>query len=275
MAMIVAAAGVPHTPVFPQLAARPEGTGIAARYAAVRRVLDDERPDVLCVFHCDHINAFFLDHWPTFAITTGPTLICPIDDVPGVPQTAVHVHSGLATHLYQYLVPRDFDPSLVVNGVADHGVAVPLHFLDSSARRPIAPIHINDMVAPFPSAARCFALGRAVADAVAAWPPDLRVGVIASGSFSLDVGSRRVPPGHSYAIPRPDWAGEVAAMLRAGSVEDLVHKSTPAILDDAGTVAGELLSWLAALGAVTAAGLTLAHLDYEDGEGHAFAAWAR
>ncbi|WP_149829608.1 extradiol ring-cleavage dioxygenase [Streptomyces tailanensis] len=273
MASIVAAAGLPHTPVYPRLAAGPDGAHIAARYAAVSRLLEEARPDVLCVFNCDHINAFFLDNWPTFAITSGTELICPVDGVPGVPATPVRVHTELAAHLHAYAVTQDFDLSLVLRGGADHGVAVPLHFLDPHARLPVVAVQINDMVAPFPSARRCFALGRALAEAVTAWPQDLRVALVASGSFSLDVGSPRVPAGHGHVIPRPDWAAQVADTLRTGRIGELLKSATPATLADAGTVAGEILSWFAVLGACT--DLTLRHLDYEEGEGHAFATWTR
>ncbi len=271
MGQIVAAVGVPHTPVFPRLAARPEGADVLARYTAVAQLLHAARPEVLCLFNCDHINAFFLDNWPTFAVVAAPSMPCPVDEVPEVPTSAVRVHADLACHVYEHVVKRDFDPSLVLRAGADHGVAVPLHFLDRPGRWPVVPVHINGMVAPFPSARRCFDLGRAVAEAVDHWPGQTRVALVASGSFSLDVGGPRIPAGESYAIPRADWAAQVADRLRAGELADLVRESTPATLADAGTVAGELLSWLAVAGA--ARGLPLAHLDYRKGEGHAFAAW--
>ncbi|MDI5973324.1 hypothetical protein POF50_028940 [Streptomyces sp. SL13] len=273
MGRIVAAVGVPHTPVFPRLAAEPAGADLRARYSAVADLLAAARPDVLCVFHCDHINAFFLDNWPTFAVVAAETVRCPVDEVPQVPQTDVAVHTGLSVRLYEHAVRREFDPSLVMRAGADHGLAVPLHFLDPRHRLPVVPLHINGMVAPFPSARRCLALGRVVAEAVADWAADVRVAVVASGSFSLEVGGPRVPPGAGYAVPRADWAARVVQLLRAGDLESLVREATPPLLADAGTVAGELLSWIATAGAVD--GLTLARLDHREGEAHAFAAWTR
>lgn len=273
MGHVVAAVGVPHTPVFPALAGRPEGADVLARYTAVADLLRAARPDALCVFTCDHVNAFFLDNWPTFAVVAADSVLCPVDDVPQVPAREVPVHTALAARVHEHLVLREFDPSLVMGAGADHGVAVPLHFLDPGRVLPILPLHINGMVAPFPSARRCLAFGRVVAEAATTWDEDVRVAVVASGSFSLEVGGPRVPPGSGYGVPSADWAARVAGLLRAGDPQTLVREATADTLADAGTVAGELLSWIAAVGA--ADGLALAHLDHREGEGHAFAAWTR
>ena len=69
MAEIVAAFGVPHTPGYPALVARlgPD-CETAKLYAEVARHLDEVAPDVLVVFDSDHLNTFFLDNLPTFAV---------------------------------------------------------------------------------------------------------------------------------------------------------------------------------------------------------------
>ncbi|MEU7039437.1 hypothetical protein AB0A77_00035 [Streptomyces varsoviensis] len=268
----MAAAGVPHTPAFPELASRPEGTDIRERYAAVAQVLDAARPDVLCVFTSDHINTFFLDNWPNLAVIAADEVSGPLDEVPGVARTRIPVHADLAAHLYETCVRRDFDPALVLDAAVDHSVVVPLHFLNANRPLPIVPIHVNGMIAPLPAARRCLGLGAAVADGVRTFSPRLRVAVVASGSFSLEVGGPAVHAGATYGVPRPDWAARVLSHLRYGRHAALAAETTPRLLAEAGTVAGELLSWLGMLGA--AEGLKLAHLDYREGEGHGFVAWS-
>jgi 2,3-dihydroxyphenylpropionate 1,2-dioxygenase len=49
---------------------------------------------------------------------------------------------------------------------------------------PVVPLVVNVFAAPLPRLDRCAALGRNLADAVAALPGDLRVAVIASGGLS-------------------------------------------------------------------------------------------
>src|SRR5437016_2807115 len=50
---------------------------------------------------------------------------------------------------------------------------------------PIVPVSINTYYPPNqPRAARCYALGKAIRRAIAAWPGDERVAVVASGGLS-------------------------------------------------------------------------------------------
>jgi hypothetical protein len=60
-------------------------------------------------------------------------------------------------------------------------------------------------------------------------------------------------------------------MVTTGKIDDLLAAATERTILTAGTVAGELLAWLALLGA--AQDLELAHADYRPGEAHLFAAW--
>ena len=79
MAQIVAGFGVPHTPVFPFFVKR-DGPDceIAKLFAAQKEQLAAARPDVIVMFDTDHLNTFFLDNLPIFAVGvdetfTGPT----------------------------------------------------------------------------------------------------------------------------------------------------------------------------------------------------------
>ena len=63
---------------------------------------------------------------------------------------------------------------------------------------------INGLVPPLPAAKRCFALGEAVRKAIHRWPQGLRVAVLASGSFSLEVGGPRINPGEAFDVPVRD-----------------------------------------------------------------------
>lgn len=282
------AAGVPHTPVFPALARgdTEAGADVAARYAAVADVVERGDADALVLLTCDHINTFPPDQWPTFAVVVSDGVRGPSDEVPGVEAADYAVAGKLGARLHERLVAQEFDPLRSVAATVDHSVVVPLHFLNRP-RVPVVPVYVNGMISPLPSAARARRLGHALRQAVADLPVR-RVAVVASGSFSLDVGSPRIDPDLFYGIPRPDWASTVVRRLRAGqgggpdpggdaarrredALGALVAEASPETIADAGSVAGELLPWIAM--AETAAGLPLAGMDYREGEGHAFAAW--
>jgi hypothetical protein len=273
MAEIVAVVGVPHTPVFPAMARGDTAVGadVARRYASVEDTLERAGADVLMVLTCDHINTFTPDLWPTFAIGTGASAFGPNDDVPGVAPDSYDLDGDLGLTMLRGLVRQGFDPVALRDHTVDHSIVVPLHFLNRRRKLPVVPVYMNGMVAPRPSADRCRRLGRALRETLEAMP-GRRIAVVASGSFSLEVGGPRMLPGQLYGIPRPDWAGTVASRLRRGELSSLVDAATERRIEEAGTVAGEVLPWIAA--AEMAADLTSVLMDHRDGEGHAFAAWA-
>jgi protocatechuate 4,5-dioxygenase beta chain len=193
----------------------------------------------------------------------------PSDVVPGLPPAEFAVDERTAAGLYAGLLRRDFDPARSALPTVDHSVVVPLHFLNPG-RIPVVPIYLNGMVTPLPNSSRCRTLGSAIRAALADLP-QARAAVIASGSFSLEVGGPRADPDLGYGIPDEPWAAEVAQALRTRDIAALAAKATPERLAGAGTVAGELLPWLTA--AEAASDLGTVTVDHREGEGHAFAAW--
>src|SRR5258706_372164 len=69
MAQIVAGFGVPHTPIFPHFVKR-DGPDceIAKLFGAQKAQLAAERPNLIVMFDTDHLNTFFLDSLPIFAV---------------------------------------------------------------------------------------------------------------------------------------------------------------------------------------------------------------
>jgi hypothetical protein len=98
-------------------------------------------------------------------------------------------HAELARHLIVTLQTDDFDISVsgsVRAGHAEgHAYSYVHKFCMDAAAVPIVPVFLNAYYPPNqPRPARCFGLGRALATAVAAFPNDARVGVMASGGLS-------------------------------------------------------------------------------------------
>ena len=251
MAEIVAGFGVPHTPMFPALVAR-EGpqSETAQLYRSVADHLRAVEPEVLVIFDSDHLNTFFLDNFPTLSVGVSDHTSGPNDGTPGLPRYTLPVSESLAEHLLKSGLQHGFDLARTQEFEVDHSILVPLHFLTPDMRIPIVPIFVNGIVHPLPAARRCLALGQLVREAVEALPDRTRVAVLGSGSFSLDVGGPLSPRGTYSGVPDPDWARAIIDYLRAAQINDLLNAATSERLAGGGNVAGEVLNWIAMLGAV-------------------------
>ncbi len=272
MASIVGAIGTPHNPNFPELVVR-EGaasdTGksfrrIAAEFAALR-------PDAVVIFTTDHLNTFFFENLPILAIGVGDEFTGPNDDVPTVGRCTVPSLASFARHLHARSVLDGFDLAQVQEFEVDHSVIVPLHFLSPAGRVPVIPIFISGHNPPRPTSRRCYALGEAIGVAVKRWPEPLRVVVVGSGSFSFDVHGHLSPPGQLVGVPDPAWVHRVGEHLQTNTIAELIDEATPERFSRAGNVSGELLNWIAMVGAID--GHELAWLKAEPRFGNCYAVW--
>jgi gallate dioxygenase len=195
----------------------------------------------------------------------------PNDEPRAVPIYTIKSRPDVAAHLRRICIDSGFDLGLTQEFTVDHSVVVPLHFMTPTMRVPVIPIFVSGHIPPLPSARRCYELGVAVKRAIESWPDKLRVVVIGSGSFSLEVFGPRIAPGKSDGVPDPDWAKRVCALLEQGATETLLTEATSEQMLRAGNVGGELLDWIAMLGAV--GGRRPKFVTPQMEQGHAYAAW--
>jgi protocatechuate 4,5-dioxygenase beta chain len=251
VADIVAALGVPHTPSLPaQVAREGPGSDAAQLFDAVERHLRAVQPDVLVIFDSDHLNTFFLDNLPLLSIGVAASTGGPNDGTPALPRCEVPIHESLAQYVRVESIAAGYELGVTQEFEVDHSILVPLHFLTPAFDVPIVPIFIGGIVPPLPMARRCLGLGQAVRDAVAAWPEHLRVAVLASGSISLDIGGPLAPRGHISGVADEAWVMQVVDYLQRSAIDELVEASTADRLARAGNIGGELLNWIALLGAI-------------------------
>jgi hypothetical protein len=272
LAEIVGGLGVPHTPFFPFFVERDGPECETARYfGALREALEAMKPDVLVIFDTDHLNTFFFDNLPIFAmgVTDGFTGAC--DEVRATPPYTVKSLPDLAGHLREACVGAGYDVSMTQKFAVDHSIIVPLHFLTPQMQIPVIPIFINGHVPPLPSASRCYDLGRTLREAIKAWPAPLRVVTMGSGSISLEVWGPRLKIGFGDGVPDPDWVTRVCGLMEKGDVDTLIAEATPEKFEAAGNVAGELLNWIAMLGTVGAKAAQ--SVTPQMANGHAYAVW--
>lgn len=193
--------------------ARPEV--IARRYEetqeAMKRLSADIAAadlDVLVIIGDDQHELFLDDHMPSIAIYYGETIrnasrasaagrLAPEPWYAEAQATRLEsegdahypVDAELARFLIEGLIDKNFDVSAVA-GLAEgqfegHAYSfIHRRYLNETAV-PIVPVFLNTYNPPnVPRPRRCAALGEALAELIALWPEDKRVGIIASGGLS-------------------------------------------------------------------------------------------
>ena len=235
---LVAAAACPHTP---QLLIRPETEDRAlvlrvhAAYATVKERLTAARPDVICVIGGDHVEGFFLDAVPAFAVYAGSS----VSGTFGRYEYTLPVHEPLARAILEQGIEREFDLTYSQDLRLDYAFYVPLHFTMPTPAVPLVPLYVNVYLPPQPTPRRCYAWGRALREIIDARPE--RVALMASGGMSHYPGTDR------YASPDFEWDRQMLATLTSGCGAE-TERLTGEELDKTGNV--ELRTWITLLGAV-------------------------
>jgi hypothetical protein len=154
-------------------------------YVPARQWLDEVRPDLFLIVYNDHVNQFFFDAYPTFALGVGAVHgqadegygKRPLPDLPGDPD--------FAWHLARSLVNDEFDPTICQEMTLDHGVLSFLPLLtDTDWKVPVVPLAVNVIQHPIPTARRLFRLGTALRRAIESYPQDRRIVVFGTGGLT-------------------------------------------------------------------------------------------
>ncbi len=217
-------------------------------YPPVQNWLKNAKPDVVVVFYNDHGLNFFLDKMPTFAVGAAAQYNN-ADEGWGIPTLPpFQGNMALSWHLINHLVAHDFDVTTCQEMLVDHACTLPLKLFWPEGPCPVqvVPICINTVQFPLPSAKRVYALGKAVGEAIAQWPSDHKVAVVASGGLSHQLDGERAGfinkafdlEFMDSLVSNPEWATQFNTL-------QLVEKT--------GTQGVELLMWLAMRAALSSA----------------------
>lgn len=217
-------------------------------YAPARAWLAEHTPDVAVVIYNDHANAIDLDLVPTFAVGTAESYPVadegwgrrPVPPVVGAPE--------LSDHLVTELVDAEFDIATCHRLDVDHGLTVPLSvaYPDPGDAWPCAvvPLLVNVIQYPQPTAARCYALGRALGRAIRSYPEHIRVAVFGTGGMS-----------HQLAGARAGLINTPFDRMFLDAIEHDPERLAALSRDDyirqAGTEGIELIMWLVMRGALS------------------------
>jgi catalytic LigB subunit of aromatic ring-opening dioxygenase len=199
----------------------------AAAQAGVEHLKDAVRRaelDALIVVGDDHKELYQDDNLPSFVVYHGKTIRnVPLDGFKGPDwarrATARYyeeggardypVDSGLARHLIEELVEREFDPvssdALPAGKGEGHAFGFVRKRLMEDQDLPVVPVLINTYFPPNqPTPRRCWKFGQAIRAAVESYPGDARVGIVGSGGLSHFVVDEALDRGIIDAIRRKD-----------------------------------------------------------------------
>ena len=213
-------------------------------YAPVKRWLEALRPDLMVVIYNDHMNRFFFDAYPTFALGVADRFgqadegwgLRDLPDLPG--------NSAFGWHLARSLVEDEFDPTVCQDMTVDHGIYSVLPMLtDARWPAPVVPIAVNVIQHPLPTARRLWRLGSAVRRAVETYPGDARVVVLATGGLSHQLHGTR------FGFVNPEWDNRFLDLLESDP-ESLTALSHHDYMERGGAESVEMIVWLAMRGAL-------------------------
>lgn len=256
-----------------------------------REKIAASKPDVVLIFGSNHFRGFWLDLIPAFTLGVGE---CISSGESGTPKGPQRVDVEFARHLANELIEGGrFDLAYSARLQIDHGQSHAIQYLLDGIDVPIVPLVVNVFAPPLPTFKRCEEVAKALRDAVASYPADTRVVVIASGGLShrlpwpdwrdphgededfmvqawldgrenwsdYDVRRRQIIRAADAAIT-PEFDDRILDLFANGKASELAEFTTQQIEDEAGNGAQELRTWL----------MMAAMLDYVPGERLAYEA---
>lgn len=244
-----------------------------AALGEAREAIAKTRPDTVVLVGSNHFRGFWLDLIPAFTLGVGE---CVASGESGTPKGPQAVDVPLARHLANSLVEGGrFDVAFSAKLQIDHGQSHAIQYLLDGLDVEIVPLVVNVFAHPLPTLVRCEQLGRAIREAVLAFPGDRRVAVVGSGGLShrLPWPDWREPHGEdeefmvgawlngrdnwqdydarrreiiraAEAALNPEFDEEVLALIERGEAHRLTAYSTEELAKVAGNGAQELRTWL-------------------------------
>jgi hypothetical protein len=213
-------------------------------YVPARQWLEEVRPDLFLIVYNDHVNQFFFDAYPTFALGVGAVHAQAdegwgkraLPDLPGDPD--------FAWHLARSLVNDEFDPTICQEMALDHGVLSFLPLLtDTDWKVPVVPLAVNVIQHPIPTPRRLYKLGAALGRAIASYPKDRRIVVFGTGGLTHQL------HGTKFGTKNAAWDNEFMDRLETEPAA-LSELSTQDYMERGGTEGVEMIMWLAMRGAL-------------------------
>lgn len=253
MAKIVGGFATSHTPtigfaVDTNKQNDPVWAPIFKGYEPVQKWLQREAPDVIFYIFNDHMTSFFMDHYSQFALGVGDRF--PVADEGGGARDlpALQGHPALAEHIAKGLVADEFDLSYFQNKGLDHGCFSPMSLLFPEHKKGwptrIIPFQVGVLMAPSPSARRCYKLGKALRKAIQSYPENIKVAIAGTGGLSHQVHGERC------GFNNTPWDMEFMDRLEKDP-EGLLDYTIAELAELGGAEGAEVVMWMMMRGALS------------------------
>jgi protocatechuate 4,5-dioxygenase, beta chain len=255
MARIIGGIGASHAPSMEhvydagaEVRGSDEWAPLFGPFEKVSEWLAEIKPDRLVVVYNDHMDAFFLDAYPTFALGVADSYPIADEGFGARPFPPIAGDAALGWHIARSLVADEFDITICQELEVDHGVISPLPMVDFSESDsdwtiPIVPLAVNVILHPLPTPRRCYKLGQALRRAILSYPEDLKVVVAGTGGLSHQL------TGTAFGAVRQEWDKEFMRLL-AEEPETLCDYTHEQLIKLGGTESVEVVNWLAMRGAL-------------------------
>lgn len=222
-----------------------------AAYDLLRAELHASRPDAVIIVAAEHFANFFMNNMPAYAVGMAEDYRGPIEDADwlNIPLRTVRGNADLSRRMVVEIL-QTIDVAYCEEWQFDHGIMVPLHFLDPGNGLPIIPVNINCQGPPLTPLHRAWAFGEAIRRAADAVPE--RIALIATGGIS-----------HWPATPdsgkiNEAWDREFLTRWLANDKPAMLDYTDADVYRDAGQGGFEIRTFIAAAAAARGKG-TLHH----------------
>jgi hypothetical protein len=243
---------------------------LTSAYQRLGALVNAAKADIIVEIAPDHWSNFFINNLPSVCIGVGAIHLGPPEPfLKGFGHPTLAGDPAFALHLLETALASDFEPSVSHRLALDHGFCIPLWRMELDPLPAIVPIVINSLEPPMPSITRCVAWGNLLARAIASFPGDARIAVVASGGLSHSIGEPTMG-----AIDETFDAGCIGAFQAGGEAAIVAYLNEA--LTTAGNGSHEVRNWVTAHAAAGSRGFEL--IEYlavpEVYVGCAWAAWS-
>lgn len=218
-----------------------------AAYEAMGEQLRAAQPDAIMIVAAEHFANFFMNNMPAYAVGMGECYAGPIEDEGwlGIGKRETRGAPDLSQRMIREML-NTVDLAYCEEWQFDHGIMVPLHFLDPHNEFPVIPANINCQGPPLTPLHRAWAFGEAIRRAADAVPE--RIALVATGGIS-----------HWPATPdsgriNEAWDRDFLERWSANDRARMLEYTDEAIYAEAGQGGFEIRTFIAAAAAARGAG---------------------
>ncbi len=214
-------------------------------YGPAKDWLARVKPDLMIMIYNDHMNRFFFDAYPTFALGVGDRHELADEGWGKRDFPPLAGDSDFGWHLARSLVADEFDPTICQEITIDHGILSILPLLwETPWPAPIIPLAVNVIQHPLPTAKRLWKLGQALRRGIESYDRDIKVVVVGTGGMSHQLHGER------FGFLNPEWDNRFLDLLESDP-QTLTGYSHEDYMRWGGAESVEMIMWLAMRGAMT------------------------